>query len=66
MRYFIEGRASTSTIAKLRAEYAAHDAGMDPREFHAIWARCHCPGEEGEYARDDLSNITTEVELQAA
>lgn len=64
MRYFIEGRASTQSIAKLHAEGAANDAGMDRREFDAIWARCHCPGEDGEFARDDLSNITTDVELQ--
>lgn len=66
MRYFIEGVETSQSIAKLRAELWADDAGVDRREFHAIWARCHCPGEDGEFARDDLSNFCTEVELVVA
>lgn len=65
MRFYIDGELSSYSLAKNHAAADARSCGMDPAEFEAIWDRACRSDEDGEYARDDLSNFCSVVEISA-
>lgn len=63
MRFYVDGQPANYSAAKNHAAADAREAGIDPIEFEAIWNRACRNDDDGEYARDDLSNFCTVVEI---
>ncbi len=63
MQIYKNGTLISSDQALAYFNRLAENQGLDAEEIQDLWVRALTAGEDGEYARDDLSAITDQIEI---